>query len=109
MKKVYSIAGIILLSLAVALTGSVAADGADGSGQMNKQDTAATGNGGKGQQNAGGQVIDGKNDLRLINPNMDYRERVEMQRAIQKRAAAMRNALMQQAAKEKKQKTGSNQ
>lgn len=108
MKKVYSIAGIILLSLAVALTGSFAADGTDGSGQMNKQETAAPENGGEDQQNVGAPVIDGAQDIRPINNNMDYRERVEMQRAIQKRAAAKRNALMQ-AAEEQRQQAESNQ
>jgi hypothetical protein len=43
-------------------------------------------------------------DKRIITPDMDARERVEAQRAIQKRAAANRNKLMMEAAeKEKKQ------
>lgn len=60
-------------------------------------------------QGASGQsTVSGQNapdaqvqDRRIITPDMNARERVEMQRAIQKRAAAKRNSLIQAAEKEK--------
>jgi hypothetical protein len=42
--------------------------------------------------------------LVVVNPAMNAREKVEAQRAIYKRAAASRNALMQEAEKEKRNK-----
>ncbi len=58
-------------------------------------------------QSAAGQkqaTISGENDKRVITPDMNNLQRYEMQLYIKKRAAAMRNQLMQQAAKEKQQK-----
>lgn len=43
-------------------------------------------------------------DIRIITPEMNARERVEVQRAIKKRAAAKRNALMQVAEAERQKK-----
>lgn len=48
-------------------------------------------------------TINGVHDKRIITPSMNYRERMETQRNIKKRAAAMRNQLIQAAAKERKQ------
>jgi hypothetical protein len=45
-------------------------------------------------------------DKRIITPEMNARERVEMQRAIKKRAAAKRNSLIQAAKLEKMQQGG---
>lgn len=55
-----------------------------------------------GQNAPDGQV----QDRRIITPDMNARERVEMQRAIQKRAAAKRNSLIQAAEQEKMQQGG---
>lgn len=61
-------------------------------------------------QNAPAVQVEGKakvdatvKDKRIITPDMNYRERVETQRAYQKRAAAKRNSLMQAAELERKQ------
>lgn len=45
-------------------------------------------------------------DKRIITPDMNARERVETQRAYQKRAAAKRNELMQKAERERMQQAG---
>lgn len=42
-------------------------------------------------------------DRRVINPSMNYRQRVEMQNAIQKRAMAKRNSLLRAAMKDGQQ------
>lgn len=48
-------------------------------------------------------AISGANDQRIITPDMNSRERMETQRNIKKRAAAMRNQLIQAAEKERRQ------
>jgi len=57
-------------------------------------------------QNQGATAAQGVVDKRIITPQMNARERMEAQRAIQKRAAANRNALMMQAAEQEKQQAG---
>ena len=103
MKKVYSIAGGILLVLAVAFTGNAIASGTDGSGQTVVQPTESSGN---GQVATSSEKISGTKDKRLINSKMNYRQRMDMQRAVQRRAAANRNILIQQA-REKERKLDS--
>ncbi len=103
MKKVYSIAGVFLLATVLVFGGNVLADDTGGAEQANEQaQTGGSGDNGGGQE-AAPALIDGENDQRLINNNMNYRERVEMQRAIQKRAAAQRNALIQAEAQKQAQ------
>lgn len=51
----------------------------------------------------GEAVISGENDTRVITPEMNYYERVMIQRDIKKRAAAKRNQLMQQARQHQEQ------
>lgn len=46
------------------------------------------------------QGVSGEHDIRLITPDMNSRQRMEVQRALQKRAAAKRNQLLLQAARE---------
>jgi hypothetical protein len=46
------------------------------------------------------QRVGGEHDIRLITPDMNSRQRMEVQRALQKRAAAKRNQLLLQAASE---------
>jgi hypothetical protein len=48
-------------------------------------------------------AISGQYDKRIITPDMNYRERVETQRNFKKRAAAVRNQLIQAAEKERRQ------
>lgn len=105
MKKVYSIAGSILLLLALAFTGNAMATETDNSGQVTEQTVQATGSDGGGQVAVGNEKISGAKDKRLIKPKMNARQRMEMQRALQKRAAANRNALIQQE-KEKQSQLG---
>lgn len=59
-------------------------EGSDGAGQVQQSDT-------------GGKVLDG----RVIPPYMSVREKVMVQREIQQRAAASRNALMREAQMER--------
>lgn len=54
------------------------------------------------QQGATATQAGAVQDKRIITPQMNARERMETQRAIQKRAAANRNKLMLQAAEEEK-------
>lgn len=46
-------------------------------------------------------AIRGQSDKRIITPRMNFRERVDIQRAIKKRAAAKRNQLMLAADRER--------
>lgn len=90
----YRVATVFLLVSALAFGGNALANDPGGSEQTAGQANAANedGNGGGPPAEA---LIDGADDQRLINPNMNYRERVELQRAIQRKAAAQRNALIQ--------------
>jgi hypothetical protein len=54
-------------------------------------------------QNQGATATQGVVDKRIITPEMNAIERMKAQRAIQKRAAASRNALIQAAQQEKQQ------
>lgn len=93
MKKVYALAGMMILSLTMAFAACATETAGQGQ-QVNAPQAVQDGAGSAGGNDA---AISGANDERLINPQMNYRERVEMQRAIQKRAAAKRNALLQAA------------
>lgn len=105
MKKLYRVAAVFLLVSALAFGGNALANDPGGSGQTAGQTNTANENGNGGGPPAEA-LIDGADDQRLINPNMNYRERVEMQRAIQRKAAAKRNALIQ--AEEQKQQAQEN-
>ena len=107
MKKIYSITGGILLALAVVFTGNAAENGTGGPGPANGKALEMAEGEGVDQDDVAVGRIDGGQDKRLINPKMNYRERMEMQRAIQKRAAANRNALIQ--AEREKQRKQANQ
>ncbi len=54
------------------------------------------------------QAISGANDVRLITPEMNVRERLEVQRALKKRALAKRNQLIQAARAEEEQQERAN-
>jgi hypothetical protein len=93
MKKFFSVTAIIGVMMAVAIGASAAPE----KGQQTRQAPSD-----KADQAVVGtpQTISGQNDIRLITPNMNSRERMEVQRAIQKRAAAKRNQLLLEAANE---------
>lgn len=93
MKKFYALAGIMVLSLALAFTANATGSAEQGQQMSGEQSTEGSAGAAEGKEAA----ISGENDERVITPQMNYRERVEMQRAIQRRAAAKRNALLQAA------------
>lgn len=107
MKKFYSIIGIVALSLAISFAANAAPKNAGKSQQESSQASTDFGDSTPGQTKGNGKDLSGKNDKRVINPNMNFRQRVETQRAIYKRAAASRNALMLQAEKERQQQSES--
>lgn len=81
MKKFVSVSVILGMLMTLSVVASVASDGVD---QPTKPKHVATGK----------AAINGQLDKRVITPDMNWREKVETQRNIRKRAAAMRNQLM---------------
>ncbi len=106
MKKFYSVTAIVVMSLALSFAASAATNDAGKTQQESSQESTVAGDGAAGQAVGSGQEISGENDIRVITPDMNFRQRVEAQRAIQKRAAASRNALIQ-AEMEKQQQSES--
>jgi hypothetical protein len=101
MKKFFSITAIVG-AVMVAAIGASAAPEPDPQGQQGPAVTA-------GQPAANvSQRISGENDKRLITPDMNLRERMEVQRALQKRAAAKRNQLLLEAVNQEEQQTRTN-
>jgi hypothetical protein len=90
MKKFISVNMIVGMIMALSVAANATSDGTP----QSDQGPAVV---------SGQQAISGQNDLRIITPDMTYRERVETQRNIKKRAAAMRNQLIQAAELEKQQ------
>ena len=86
MKKIFSVTAIVGVMMAVA----IGASAAQNKGPHDMGDPPAVTGHKKGAVK----------DLRVINPNMNYRQRVEVQNAIQKRAKAKRNSLLQAAMKD---------
>jgi len=84
------------------MIGAVAVNAAPTNDPNQNQGGAAGQNTASGQNAPNNQV----QDRRIITPDMNARERVEMQRAIQRRAAAKRNSSIQAAEKEKIQQGG---
>ena len=89
MKKVISAISALCL-----LTAFTIAANAAGNGGNSKAGEAP------GQEKAQARIA-GKQDKRLITPDMDNRERYEVMRNLKKRAAAKRNQLMLQAAEQR--------
>lgn len=101
MKKIFSVTAIVAVMMAVATGASAAPE----TGPQSQQGPAIT----AGQPVANvSQRISGGNDQRLITPDMSVRERMEVQRALQKRAAAKRNQLLLEAVDQEEQQTRTN-
>lgn len=101
MKKFFSVTAIVGVVM-VAAIGASAAPETEPQGQPGPTVTA-------GQPAvSGSQRISGVNDIRLITPDMNIRERMEVQRALQKRAAAKRNQLLMEAAGQEEQQERTN-
>lgn len=96
MKKMRKLAGIAIVSFAVVMALQVPTTNAGTGQDVLKQQKP--GHGFSTGVTSRRAKISGLNDIRLITPLMNYRERVEMQRALKKRAAAQRNALLHAAA-----------
>jgi hypothetical protein len=96
MKKFFSVTAIV----GVVMIAAIGASAAPETGPQGQQGPAVT-----AEQPAANvsQRISGTNDQRLITTDMNYRERAEVQSAIKKRAAAMRNSLMLAAEQERQQ------
>ena len=95
MKKFFSVTAIV----GVVMIAAIGASAAPETGPQGQQGPGVT----AGQPAANeSQRISGENDQRLITPDMNTRERMEVQRAVQKRAAAKRNQLTARGAEAKK-------
>jgi hypothetical protein len=93
MKRILSVLAMSSVIVATASGASAAADTA--------LDTQQGSNGAASQSiEKNPQRISGEHDIRLITPDMNSRQRMEVQRALQKRAAAKRNQLLLEAASE---------
>jgi len=95
MKKIFSVTAIVGVMMAVAIGASAA---------PNTGPVGTTGQPAVDQP----KIISGENDTRLVTPAMNSRERMEVQRALHKRAAAMRNKLLLESATEGDPQTGAN-
>jgi hypothetical protein len=93
MKKIFSVTAIVGVMMAVAMGASAAPE------------TGLEGTTGQPAVNQA-QRISGQNDQRLVTPAMNSRERMEVQRALHKRAAAIRNKLLLESATEGDPQTG---
>lgn len=90
MKKFFSVTAIV----GVLMIAAIGASAAPETGPQGQQGPGVT----AGQSAANvSQRISGENDQRLITTDMSVRERMEVQRAVQKRAAAKRNQLLLEA------------
>jgi len=95
MKKIFSVTAIVGVMMAVAIGASAAPNtGPDGTTGQPVVDQP--------------QRISGLNDKRLITPDMNVRERMEVQSALKKRALAKRNQLIQAARSEEEQQEKTN-
>lgn len=95
MKKFFSVPAIVGVMMAVAIGASAAPE----TGPVDTTSQLAA--------NAP-QRISGQNDQRLITPDMNIRERMEVQSALKKRALAKRNQLIQAARSEEEQEERTN-
>lgn len=101
MKKFFSVTAII----GVAMVAAIGASAAPETGPQDQPGMTVT----AGQSAGGGSKrISGVNDKRLITPDMNIRERMEVQRALQKRAAAKRNQLLLDAVGQEEQQERTN-
>jgi len=98
MKKFFSVTAIV----GVVMVAAIGASASPETGPQGQQGPTVT----TGQPaTSAAQRISGTNDKRMITPDMSVRERVEVQRALQKRAAAKRNQLLLEAVDQDKQQT----
>ena len=88
MRKFVSVGVILGMIMTLSVVVSVASDVDD---QPTKTKDVVT------EQATNQDAINSQEDKRIITPDMNWREKVETQRNIRKRAAAMRNQLMQDA------------
>ncbi|NTW88931.1 MAG: hypothetical protein HGB26_07385 [Desulfobulbaceae bacterium] len=99
MKKFFSVTAIV----GVVMIAAIGASAAPETGTQGQQGPGVTA--GQPAPNES-QRISGINDKRMITPDMNVRERMEVQRALQKRAAAKRNQLLLEAADQGEPTTG---
>lgn len=102
MKNFFSVTAIV----GVVMVAAIGASAAPEIGPQGQQGPAFTE--GQPAANVSSQRISGENDKRLITPDMSVRERMEVQRALQKRAAARRNQLLLEAVDQEEQQTRTN-